>query len=167
MTNRRIVLIGFMGSGKTSVGKELARCLKCDFVDLDSFIDKTQGRSPAEIIEQDGEPAFRLIETAALEVVLKTEAAAIALGGGAWTIPANRRLIENQNCLIVWLDAPFELCWKRITSGDRDRPLAPDPKSAAELYQSRGDSYALAPIRIEVCEGENLEVVVGKILSRI
>src|SRR4029434_11212368 len=128
MTNRRIVLVGFMGCGKTSVAKALAHQADCDFVDLDTFITKTHGLSPAEIIEEEGEPAFRLFETRALEEVLKrAEFRLIALGGGAWTIPSNRKLIGAHDCLTVWLDAPFDLCWQRISAaGNAKRPLAPD-----------------------------------------
>src|SRR5437870_9118375 len=83
--NRRIVILGFMGCGKTTVAKELARQLDCNFVDLDSFLTEREGRSPAEIIEQDGEPAFRQIESLALTEVLKDrDARVIALGGGTW-----------------------------------------------------------------------------------
>src|SRR3979409_228157 len=93
---RRIVIVGFMGCGKTTVAKALAHRLHGDSIDLDSFI--AEGRSPAEIIEQDGEPAFRKIETEALRTVLaKKDAGVIALGGGAWTIEANRGLIVQHD----------------------------------------------------------------------
>lgn len=169
MTNRRIVLVGFMGCGKTTVGKELARRLGCNLLDLDSFISQTQGRSPAEIIQQDGEPEFRAIETRSLKEVLNISGPnVIALGGGAWTMPAIRTLVEDQNCLSAWLDAPFELCWQRITpSNDVVRPLAPDRKTAQELYESRLESYWLASMRVEVCEGDSVEAIADKILSLV
>src|SRR5207248_9678402 len=89
--NRRIVILGFMGCGKTTVARELARQLECSFVDLDSFVTQLHGRSPAEIIQQDGEDSFREIETLALRDVLQEKhARVIAVGGGTWTIPANR-----------------------------------------------------------------------------
>src|SRR5260370_1896722 len=117
MNDRRIVILGFMGSGKTTVAEVLARKLACDFVDLDSFVTKSEGRSPAEIIEQDREPSFREIETLALRDVLQNrDVRVVALGTGTWTIPANRTLVALHDCLSIWLDAPFELCWERITS---------------------------------------------------
>src|SRR6266404_1916235 len=129
--NRRIVILGFMGCGKTTVAKELARQLDCSFVDLDSFITERYRRSPAEIIQKDGEDSFREIETLALRDVLQDKhARIIALGGGTWTIPANRTLIALHDCLSVWLDAPFELCWERINAGETVRPLAPDREAA-------------------------------------
>jgi shikimate kinase len=165
MTNRRIVLVGFMGCGKTSVAKALAHQLDCDFVDLDTFIIETHGRSPAEIIEEDGEPAFRLIETRALEEVLKTaEFRLIALGGGTWTIPANRTLIGAHDCLSVWLDAPFDLCWQRISAAENaNRPLAPDRETAQKLYQSRRADYYLAQLRIDANAGKELADIMDEI----
>jgi len=168
MTNRRIVLVGFMGCGKTTVAQELARRLACSSIDLDTFITETHGSSPAQIIKRDGETTFRLIETSALEDLLKQpEVAVIALGGGAWTIPANRRLVENQNCLSIWLDAPFELCWQRIHHGDYQRPLAPDRETAQERYESRRADYALAELRVEVSVEKQMREILGEIISRM
>src|SRR5260370_35561928 len=93
MNDRRIVILGFMGCGKTTVARKLARELACNFTDLDSFITSREGRSPAEIISQNGELSFRELETLALRDVLQDrKTRVIALGGGTWTIPANRAL---------------------------------------------------------------------------
>lgn len=166
MKERRIVIVGFMGCGKTTVGRALAQRLGCDMIDLDSFITERAGRTPAEIIEEDGEPAFREIETHALCDALKMDdARVIALGGGAWTIEANRKLVAEQDYLSVWLDAPFDLCWKRITESGTTRPLAPDRGSARELYESRRASYELASLRIEANEDHSPELIASKIES--
>ncbi len=150
MTDRRIIVVGFMGCGKTTVAEALARRLGCAMVDLDSFITAREGRAPAEIIVQESEPQFREIETRALKVVLEEDAArVIALGGGAWMITANRALVAQHDCLSVWLDAPFEICWERIQSSGTRRPLAPDRESAEALYDSRRPAYGLAQIRID------------------
>src|SRR5947208_15902070 len=86
--DRRIVILGFMACGKTTVAKELARALDASFIDLDSFIADREGRSPARIIPADGEPSFRQTETAVLnEVLTQTDARIIALGGGTFTVP--------------------------------------------------------------------------------
>src|ERR1043166_2959380 len=149
--DRRIVILGFMGCGKTTVAKELARQLGCKFIDLDSFISERQGRSPAEMIQADGEDSFREIETLALRDVLQDKhAQVIALGGGTWTIPANRTLIALHDCLSVWLDAPFELCWKRIDAAHAPRPLAPDRETAQARFESRRADYATAEKPIAV-----------------
>lgn len=166
--NRRIVILGFMGCGKTTVAKALAGRLECEMIDLDSFIDDREGRSPAEIIEQDGEPAFRAIEARALQEVLERNSArVIALGGGAWTVEANRALAEKHNCLGVWLDAPFELCWERIAASGTMRPLAQERQSARALYDSRHSTYALAQIRIDSRETKGLDEILSELEAHL
>ena len=148
--NRRIVILGFMACGQTTVAKELARQLYAEFIDLDTFVTDREGRSPADIISTDGESVFRQIETAALNQVLTgTEARVIALGGGTWTVPENRTLIALHDCATVWLDVPFDLCWARIRSGgDRIRPLAPDHATAQHRYEQRREIYRLSEVHI-------------------
>src|SRR5437016_10240775 len=115
MSNRRIVIVGFMGCGKTAVAKELSRQLDSKFIDLDSFITERNGRSPAEIIQQDGETLFPEIETLALRDVLQErKASSIALGGGTGTIPAKRTPLALHHCLSIWLDLPCGVFWHRF-----------------------------------------------------
>jgi shikimate kinase len=167
MKNRRIVIVGFMGCGKTTVAQALARQLECDWIDLDSFIKEQVGRTPAEIIEQDGEDAFRLIETNSLRQALKVSSARVmALGGGAWTVEANRALVAEHDCFSVWLDAPFGLCWQRITSSANTvRPLAPTHASASALHESRRASYGLA--RFHVDATHSLAEIVDDVISEV
>ena len=165
MNTQRIVILGFMACGKTTVGRELARQFESTFVDLDSFIAERHGRSPAEIIQSDGEVSFRKIETLALRDILQNkEMGVIALGGGTWTIPANRTLLALFECTTVWLDAPFELCWKRIDSSEDVRPLAPNRVSALDRFHERAKDYALADSRIQVSESDTPELIAGQIL---
>jgi shikimate kinase len=168
MKANRIVIVGFMGCGKTTVAQELSRQLGCDFVDLDSFISQREGRSPAEIIEQDGEAYFREVETVALQDVLQNHnEGVVALGGGTWTTPANRALAALHDCLSVWLDAPFELCWERILkSSSTVRPLAPDRETARHRYLTRAECYALTALRIGINEWDTPEAIVKNILSQ-
>ena len=166
MKDRRIVLVGFMGCGKTTVAKELARRLDCHFADLDTFITETEGRSPAKIIQEDGEPEFRGIETRALESVLKqTDHHVISLGGGTWTIEANRTLIARENCLSVWLDAPFELCWKRISASSELRPMATDRAVARTMFDVRRTSYALSNLCVAVNEDKRPQALAEEIVE--
>jgi shikimate kinase len=168
MTNQQLIIVGFMGSGKTTVARELARRLNRAVIDLDDFITTSAGRSPAEIIQQDGEPGFREIETRLLDEVLRhNPAAIIAAGGGTWTIPENRRLISKAGGRTVWLDAPFEMCWKRIQSNEETRPLAPSLEAAEQLYQNRRPVYELADLRITTGERESVEEIAARILSLI
>ena len=148
---RKIVITGFMASGKSTVAGALARRLNCEMIDLDETIVEREKRTISDLINEEGETAFRQMETTALRASLENEAArVIALGGGAWTLERNRALITKQNCITVWLDAPFELCWQRITNEDVIRPLALDRKRAHELYMKRRPHYELASLRIEV-----------------
>ncbi len=166
---RRIVITGFMGAGKTTLARELARVLACDAVDLDEFITAREGRSPRELIDEEGEAAFRAIESRALGVVLATQAArVVALGGGAWTIERNRAAVKAEpGCFTVWLDAPFELCWERIAvpaGGDGGRPLARERERALALYDERRSLYGLADARVEVGAGDDVRALAECVL---
>ncbi len=159
MTHKRIVIVGFMGCGKTAVARNVARLCKERWVDLDARIEEMHGRSPAQIIVQDGETVFREIETAALQELLSADSAhVIALGGGAWTIPRNRELIREHDAVSVWLDAPFELCWRRIMAAQQARPLAPTRELAQELYSKRGPTYTLADFHVRVMDELSPEI---------
>lgn len=168
MSCQRIIIIGFMGSGKTTVAHNLARKLNCRAVDLDYQIAAREKRGAKEIIEQDGEAAFRRVETEALREVLQDETArVIAIGGGAWTIAENRKLIAQSGGLTVWLDAPFELCWQRIETGSAARPLAPSQEVARKLYAERRPVYESANVRISVSENESAEEIATRITSAV
>jgi shikimate kinase len=159
----RILIVGFMGAGKSSVARELARLLHASMIDLDDTITAREGRTPQQLIDEDGEPAFRTAETRALADALDRSAARIiALGGGALSSTATRELIARRDCLIIWLDAPFELCWQRIADDD-SRPFARDREIARRLYDERRGFYALADQRVEVAGGVSAETVAAEI----
>jgi shikimate kinase len=157
-----------MGSGKTTVAAALAQRFRASMIDLDSFITDRVGSSPAELIKEYGEDDFRGIESRSLRRVLEVVAAqVIALGGGTWIIEENRELLAQHKCQSVWLDAPFDLCWKRIAAaGDGSRPLAPNQTAARELYERRRAAYELADGRIEVGEAD-ADQIAGKILEQV
>jgi shikimate kinase len=144
-----IVITGFMGCGKSKVALELAVRRNVVMVDLDEWITIRTGRSPAQLINEDGERAFRAIETKALRELLQSgEAGVIALGGGAWIEEANRELIDQFGCTSVWLDTPFEICWERIVASEEDRPLGRTRAEAQARYDLRKPVYALAQLHI-------------------
>lgn len=162
--NQPIVITGFMGCGKSKVARELARRLDTVMIDLDDEITAREGRTPAELITEEGEPAFRVIETNTLRELLQTRAGGvIALGGGAWIESANRDLIDQYGCLSVWLDAQFDVCWERISASADDRPLGKTREQAETRYNLRKPIYALACIHIPVDARENLDDLVSRI----
>lgn len=164
--NQQIIIVGFMGSGKTTLARKVGHRLGCPVVDLDEFINSSEGRSAAEIIQQDGENNFRGIETRMLvKVLTENPTVVIAAGGGAWTIAENRRLIAEHKAHTIWLDAPFELCWKRIEEEGRTRPLASSMQAAGKLYRERRPIYELADIRIAVVETETAEEIAARIVE--
>lgn len=159
-----IVITGFMGCGKSKVARALARHLKIPVVDLDDLITAREGRTPAQLITESGEPAFRAIESNTLRELLKTvPSGVIALGGGAWIEETNRELIDRYGCLSVWLDAPFEVCWGRIQTSNDDRPLGKTREQAQALYDRRKPIYQLAAIHIERMVDEELEDLISRI----
>lgn len=145
----KIVITGFMGSGKTRIARELARQLDLEMVDLDEKITASEGRSPAQLIVEEGEEVFRVIESKVLRELLETDTTdVIALGGGAWIQEVNRHLINQHECLSVWLDVPFEVCWARMEASGEDRPLGSTREQAQALYDQRKSIYQLAKVRI-------------------
>ena len=160
---RPIVITGFMGCGKSKIARALARRLDIPVIDLDDVITARQGRTPAQLITEEGEPAFREIESNTLRETLKIPAGVIALGGGAWIEETNRDLIDQHGCLSIWLDVPFALCWSRIEASEEDRPLGRTRKQAQALYERRKPIYQLADIHVQRMANENLEDFISRI----
>jgi shikimate kinase len=153
-----IVITGFMGCGKSQVARELAQRLDIPMIDLDDRITANEGRTPAQLIIEAGEPAFRAVETDTLrELLQSSEASVIALGGGAWIESANRALIDEYGCISVWLDAPFAVCWERISASVDDRPLGKTIEQAEARYNLRKPIYSLATIHIPVTGSESVD----------
>jgi shikimate kinase len=163
----RIVIAGFMGAGKTTVAVALGRLLDCRSIDLDDVITAREGRTPQRLIDDEGEAAFRDLETRALrDALADCSECVIALGGGAWTLERNRRLVDEHGCVAVWLDVPFDLCWQRITRhGEEDRPFARDRARAHDLFEARRPAYKLAGVRIRVAPGRGVAKIAAEILE--
>jgi shikimate kinase len=141
----RIALTGFMGVGKSSVSRHLANILRCKRVDLDHFIETNEKRKIASIIDTDGLDSYRRLESDYLIRFLEeSNAAILSLGGGTFTIEANRRILKEHDFTSVWLESSFEHCWLNISFSRKDRPLARDKESARALFEERQEVYCLA-----------------------
>ena len=116
-----VILIGFMGCGKTTVGNLLARQLGFQFIDTDQLIVKKAHRPIPLIFEQEGEAGFRALESAVLEDLAGTDRAVIATGGGIITVPDNVPRLRGLG-LVIWLNPPEEILFQRIMR-NHDRPL--------------------------------------------
>jgi shikimate kinase len=165
-----IFLLGFMASGKSTVGPALAGRLDRQFIDLDIVIEDKAGCSIAELIEREGEQRFREIEAESLREAASHAGTIIAPGGGAITREENRELMSSLG-ITVWLDAPFELCWRRIQEDGATRPLAPNEASARARYEQRAPLYRQALIHIPINEshapGDISETIFGKLIESV
>lgn len=149
-----------MGSGKTSVGRHLARLLERPFVDLDLEIEKRAGLRIPEIFHRRGEEAFRDLETHALEEQSRREQVVVATGGGIVERPPNLELMTSTGT-VVWLDLDFDTLLRRLARSAKDRPLFHDAEQASELYRSRLPSYRHCHLRIEAGDGTPAELARG------
>ncbi len=140
-----LVLIGFMGAGKSTLGRLLADQLRCPLTDLDEEIARIHGPIPS-LFAARGESGFRAIEHYHLDLILAALArpSILALGGGAYSQQANRDLLARHGATIVFLDAPFEVLYARIRDTAQQRPLATDRDRLGKLYAERRPTYLLA-----------------------
>ncbi len=168
---RNIIITGFMGTGKSEVGRALADRLGCPFIDMDEEIERENGRSIAEIFDQDGEGAFRRLETSLLERLSEQENLVIATGGGTLIDERNRELMARSGT-IVCLTCSVDTILARLQdcSGNdqvNKRPLiaTEDPRAELErLLSSRSAHYASIPWQVST-DGLSVEEVVNRILE--
>ena len=159
-----VTLTGFMGSGKTTVGKVLADFLGCPFMDLDDLIVKKAGKSIPDIFAQDGESAFRQLEAQVLRKTVEKYAestAVLALGGGAVLAPASAALLRDKT-VCIYLRATLETLLARLEGGTAGRPLA--DASLAERLASREPIYEKTAHVIVDTDGLSPEEVADEII---
>jgi shikimate kinase len=161
-----LYLVGFMGSGKSAAGRLLADELGWSFADIDEDIERAQSVTIAEIFDTRGEEEFRRIEREALRKrVHEVECGkpmVLALGGGAFVDPENRKMLEERG-VTVWLDCPFPRIAARL-DGQTHRPLARDAERFRQLFDDRQDVYAKAEHRI-AADTDDPAVIVAEILK--
>ncbi|MDP2870127.1 shikimate kinase [Methyloversatilis sp.] len=156
-----IILVGLMGAGKTTVGRQLARRLRKRFVDCDHEIEARTGVSIPTIFEIEGEAGFRRRESAVIEALAQEAGLVLATGGGAVLDPMNRKHLKAGGW-VVYLDVPPDVLWHR-TRGDRNRPLlqVEDPRARVrELHGIRDPLYReVADFVAESGHGSPLTIV--------
>jgi shikimate kinase / 3-dehydroquinate synthase len=162
---RNLVITGFMGTGKTSVGRSVARRLSLRFVDMDTEIEARAGKSIRRIFEEDGEGAFRRLESALCRELCTHTDLVIATGGGALVDADNRAALMRSGQVICLTIDPTEVL-NRV-GDDETRPLlnGPDPEGAVRrLMQDREPAYARIPWQIDTM-GRSIDDVVDAVLT--
>ncbi len=159
---KNVVLIGFMGSGKSTVGELLAQKMNAPLLDIDAEIEKKEGRSIFEVFETDSEEGFREIETREIGRTLNLEGHVIACGGGAVLRPENVAALKS-NGIFVYLETDPNVITERIGEGGRNRPLikSTNPRQAIdELLRERQAKYVqVADITVDTSDLEPQQVV--------
>jgi shikimate kinase len=152
-----IYLIGFMGSGKTTIGRMFAEEIGWRFADLDDDIEAEHNTSISNLFATVGEAQFRRIETEAIrkrvQLIRRGLPTVLALGGGAFTIEENIDCL-TENGITVWLDADFDVVKARC-EGSEHRPLARDPRKFQRLFKERRRFYRRAEYRIHISENDS------------
>ena len=149
-------LVGFMGAGKTSVGRLLGQQLNWAFEDLDDRIEQREGRTVPTIFRESGESEFRRAEHEALRSLVEELAGGalkiVAMGGGAFVQERNASLLKSSGMPTVFLDAPVEELWQRCSKQALDagnvRPLLQSREQFSQLYKIRRKSYAAASLSV-------------------
>jgi shikimate kinase len=169
-----VILIGFMGAGKTSVGRALGERLGWSFEDLDERIERRERRKVPEIFRESGELEFRRAEHATLRELLQELRAGarrvVALGGGAFAQERNARLLEASGVPIVFLDAGVEELWERCRAQadehEVERPLRGNRQTFGELYAVRRQHYLKASFRQET-GGKTVKKIVAEVIQAL
>lgn len=162
----KIYLVGFMGAGKTTIGRELAGRIDAPFFDLDELVEAAEGRTIKQIFAADGEAYFRKRERDLLRSTRYLDKAVVATGGGTFTFDENIQFIQTEG-LSVWLSAPYSLLKARISTKADDRPLFRDDLATHELFANRLRFYRMSDITIETREDETPSEIVERLLLEL
>jgi len=152
----RIVLVGFMGAGKTSVGQLLAKRLGWGFLDMDTWIERTAGLTIARLFAERGEVAFRALERRAAAHAATLDRHVVAAGGGAFAAPDTRALLQA-GATTVYLECDLDTLLRRVPP-DGSRPLAGNRETMQRLLAKRETAYRRADVTQDAARGTPLEV---------
>jgi len=164
-----VALVGFMGAGKSTVGRELAQRLGWQFLDLDELIEEREQRKIEDIFRRDGETVFRRLECAAVRDLTQSAASGpvvLALGGGAFIDPAVRICLEEAQIPAIFLDAPVAELFRRSQQPGVNRPLRRDEEQFRQLYERRRPEYLKAAICVET-QGKLIASVAQEIILEL
>jgi shikimate kinase len=158
-----LILVGFSCSGKTTLGRNVARRLRLNFVDTDRYIEEMTGRTIPEIFREDGEAAFRAVESQAIDQIMAEQNQVVSTGGGAFVNLDNRTKLRTGN-LVIHLQVRPETVVDRLrnSKSGRPRPLldSPDPlERVMELMAERKEAYSAAHVTIGVDDRSRYELV--------
>ena len=156
-------LVGFMGAGKSTVARALAKKIGWRVEDVDERIEARERRSVSAIFEHEGEPYFRQVEREVLQDLLPLREVVVATGGGTFAEPDNRAIMLA-DAAVAWLDLPFEHVVDRVPADNR-RPLAADRFAMEQLYNRRQIAYRQAHTRIDA--SPTVDEVVERLLEWI
>jgi shikimate kinase len=161
-----LVLVGMMGAGKSTVGRILAQRLGRPLIDTDQCIEASTGRTVREIFANEGEPAFRALETQVLrESLEQDDPSVIAAAGGVVLDPQNRRLLVDSDARVVWLCADTALLVERVRNGTHRPLLDEDPTTVLErMAETRGDLYREVADLIVTVDGRPASEVAEAVL---
>lgn len=147
MRTDKLYLVGFMGAGKTTVGRALGRRLGWQLLDIDECIERREGRRVAAIFSREGEAYFRQLERLVLHELLPRRNVIIATGGGTFADADNRNVMLADGG-VAWLDVPLSSVLERVPADGR-RPLAADRDQMKQLFERRQMAYSQAHVRID------------------
>jgi shikimate kinase len=166
MPSVKVYIVGFMGAGKTTVGRELASRLEAPFFDLDELIATAEGMSVKEIFATHGEAHFRKRERDLLRSTRYLDSGVIATGGGTFTFEENIQFIRTEG-LSVYLSAPYALLRARVGDKMAERPMFRDDLATHELFATRIRFYKTADIMVDVREDETPGEIVERLLLEL
>jgi len=167
LLGRSIFLIGMMASGKSKTGPKLAELLKYKFIDVDNLVEKVAKQSIELIFKEEGEEAFRQLETQCLQEIIKLPSTIVSTGGGVILKKENWGILRQG--IIVWLDINQEVALERLKDQNNTRPLLSGrdlKKQYINIFNKRKELYSQADIRIQI-QNQSIEEISQKIITEI